>query len=123
MYFKFIKVVIYFLILKFLIIDVYATFIGVSGTYCSELQKRGETDLCIFTASFVNLKTIEDQKKLVNLDYLSCAFTVVSIVFFLYFRTNMKKYYSWLDNCSEVSQENYSIFLENIPMPEEIYED
>ena len=123
MYFKFIKVVIYFLLLRFLIIDLYTIFIGAGGAYCSQLQRQGSTDLCIFTASFANLKTSEDQRKLVMLDYLSCAYTVVSIVFFLYFRTNMKKYYSWLDNCSEVSQENYSIFLENIPMPEEMSED
>jgi len=28
-----------------------------------------------------------------------------------------------MDNCLDVTQDNYSIFLENIPLPEEINED
>lgn len=103
-YFRFIRMVIYYLLLKFLILDLYTIYWSMYGSYCSNLFKSKSTDLCLFTISGVNLKTYQDQNTLIMLDWLSMAFTIVSMIFFYLFRKSIQRYYSWLDNSIDVSQ-------------------
>ena len=45
------------------------------------------------------------------LDYLSSGFVLASMIYFYLFRKSIQRYYSWMDNCLDVTQDNYSIFL------------
>ena len=122
MYFKFVKIVIYHLVLRFFMLDLYTIYSSIYGNYCADVFRTGSTDICTFTVSLINLKTVQDQEFLPMLDYLSGVFVLASMVYFYLFRKSIQRYYSWMDNCLDVTQDNYSIFLENIPLPEEINE-
>jgi len=110
-YFRFIKIAIFYLILRFLILDAYTIYWSLYGSYCANLHHENYTDLCLLTISGVNLKTLQDQDKLVMLDWLSLGFTFISILYFWYFRYRIKRDYGWMDICEDVSQENYSLLL------------
>ena len=111
MYFKFVKVAIYYLVLRFVLLDLYTIYSSVYGSYCANMFRNGNSDICTFTVSMINLKTMEDQSKLPMLDILSSTFVLASIIYFYLFRKSIQRYYSWMDNCLDVTQDNYSIFL------------
>ncbi len=95
MYFTFIKMAIFYLIIRFLVFDVYTILVSSNGNYCE--GKAVTAEPCAYTVSGFNLKANENQMALGALDILSLAFTIISIVFFLIFRKQQYKLRDWLD--------------------------
>lgn len=110
MYFTFIKMAIYYLIIRFLVFDVYNIMVSKAGKFCSQAT----TEPCMFPISGFNLKDHEDQNVLNLLDILSLVFTVISIVFFVIFRKHQYKLRDWLD-FNEISQDDFTVLIENVP--------
>ena len=86
MYFVFIKMMIAFLILRFLIFDIYTLMVSVTGSYCANLLASGSSKYCVIVMSAYNLKAAKDQAKLNIIDYVSLGYVVLSILFFIVFR-------------------------------------
>lgn len=94
--------------------DCYNLYITMYGNYCSDVQKTGTTDLCTITASGYNLKGNHHFKEAHVLDNLNFIFTIISIVYFIFFKRFMEdqKNYSRAEN---VNEDDFSILIENIP--------
>jgi len=61
MFFTFIKMTIYFLILRFLVFDVYSLYLSSKGHYCANLYNAGSSDPCVISYSAYNLKAAANQ--------------------------------------------------------------
>jgi hypothetical protein len=86
MYFCFIKMVIVFLLLRFLVFDIYNIIVSNYGSYCSNYQLTHTTQQCVTVMSGYNLKAAADQSQLNVMDILNLVFTVLAIVLFILFR-------------------------------------
>ncbi len=84
MYFTFIKMAIIYLILRFLVFDLFNIMKSIDGGYCAEVSSSD--DPCAYFRSGYNLKSAKDQDVLNIIDILCLSFTILSIVFFLIFR-------------------------------------
>ena len=113
LYFIFVKMVIFFLILKMLLIDAYTLYASMNGGYCSQLLST-QHKTCSYTMSGYNLKSAADQSEINIIDILALAFTLISIVFFIVFRKQLNKMRDWLD-FNIVSQDDFTVFVEDIP--------
>lgn len=113
LYFIFIKMVVFYVILKFVIIDAYTLYASMHGTYCANyLTSTGK--ICAYTMSGYNLKAAADQHFINIIDILALVFVLMSIVFFLIFRKKLNQIRDWLD-FNIVSQDDFAILVEDIP--------
>lgn len=123
MYFQFIKMVIKYLIIRFLLFDLVNIILSQSGDYCSQAlmwaNKESirsnlpvsETDICFFTTmSAFNLKSAANQSLLNILDICSLVMTFCTIAYFVLYKKYEYKLVSWLDS-NNVSQQDYSVLL------------
>lgn len=112
MYFTFIKMAIIYLILRFLVFDLFNIMKSIDGGYCAEVSSSDEP--CAYFRSGYNLKSAKDQDVLNIIDILSLSFTVLSIVFFLIFRKQQYQLRDWLD-FNEISQDDFTVLIEDVP--------
>ena len=112
MYFTFIKMATVYLLIRFLVFDIYNILASKDGHYCASLI--GSKEACAYTISGYNLKSAQDQDALNIIDILSLAFTLISIVFFLIYRKKQFRLRDWLD-FNEVSQDDFSVLIEYVP--------
>ena len=110
LYFIFVKMVIYYLILKVLIFDAFTIYASSTGSFCTQYQAVNPTKTCSYTLSGYNLKSAADQAVLNIIDILALAFTLFSVVFFIIFRKRMAKVRDWLDFTS-ISQDDFTILV------------
>ena len=113
LYFIFIKMVIFFLILKFLIVDAYTLYSSLHGNYCANYH-TSTGKICAYTMSGYNLKAAADQHLINVIDILALVFVLVSCVFFLVSRKRLNKIRDWLD-FNIVSQDDFAVLVEDIP--------
>ena len=97
MYFTFAKMVIIFLVIRFLVVDIYNVAASAGGHFCSQYALSHTKELCALTLSGYNLKSVQDQGKLNVLDILNLLLTVLSIVYFAIYRKLVYKLQNWLD--------------------------
>lgn len=114
MYFTFIKMAIVYLIIRFLIVDIYTIIKSLNGDYCSTLASSGTGETCSYMVSGYNLKHPANQSDLNGIDILNLVLTVLSIVYFLFYRKLAYRLQSWLDY-NDVTQDDFSLLIENIP--------
>lgn len=86
MYFSFIKMVIKYLIMRFIVFDIYNIYISMYGDYCSNILKNQTSDLCTMPFSGYNLKGSKHVEGERILDLLNFIFTILSIIFFISFK-------------------------------------
>ena len=113
LYFIFIKMVIFYITIKFLIVDAFTIYAGMQGSYCTNLAAHS-AHKCAYTISGYNLKAIADQHFLNIMDILTLVFVVFSIIYFMIFRKSFNKIRDWLD-FNIVSQDDFTILVEGIP--------
>ena len=114
MYFMFAKIAIIYLVLRFLLVDVYCLIVSANGHFCANYALTHTSQLCSFFLSGFNLKSVSDQVHLNVLDILNLVLTLLSIVFFLVCRKVTSRMQNWLDY-ADISQEDYTILIENVP--------
>ena len=114
MYFMFAKIAIFYLIMRFLIVDVYSLIVSTRGHFCANYALTHTTELCTFFISGFNMKSVKDQVYLNVIDILNLLLTILSIVFFLICRKVTFKMQNWLDY-ADINQEDYTIMVENVP--------
>lgn len=111
LYFSFIKTVTWYLLIRFIVFDLYNMYLSMYGNYCSSLNKAQSSDLCSITLSGYNLKGKSDTHVL---DLLNFAFTLISIAYFIRFKNFQEE--QRIDARHEsVNEEDFSVILENIP--------
>ena len=115
MYFTFAKMAIFYLLLRFLLVDLFTIIVSINGGYCATFAVANVNSPCTFTVSGYNLKSVSGQKYLNILDILNLILTITSMVFFNIYRKIFYKLQNWLDY-SDISQEDYSVLIENIPI-------
>ena len=114
MYFAFIKAVIIYLIIRMLIFDSANIYFSISGHYCHSVSK--ESDNCSYTTiSGYNLNHLEDTQALNILDYCSLGLTIISIIYFIWYRKKQARMINWLDR-NDKSQQDFSLLIEDIPL-------
>jgi hypothetical protein len=99
----FIKMVVFYLIMRVLIIDVYAIYVSLNGSFCANYAATHTTETCVTILSAYNLKATADQNYLNIIDILSLVFTILSIVYFIIYRKVSLRLQNWLDY-NDVSQ-------------------
>lgn len=114
MYFVFIKMMIAFLILRFLIFDIYTMVVSINGNYCANLFSSGSSKFCVIVMSAYNLKAAKDQVKLNIIDYVSLGYVVLSIIFFIIFRKIVIKQQDRYITFPFFHDSYYSILIENV---------
>jgi hypothetical protein len=114
LYFLFVKMCIFYLLLKMLVFDAYTAFMSSQGQYCANLHAANPTQTCAYTVSGYNLNSSVDQMTLNIVDILGLAFTVFSIIYFIFFRRELFRIRDWLD-FNEVSQDDFTLLVEDIP--------
>lgn len=112
LYFSFIKTVTWYLLIRFILFDLYNMYMSMYGDYCSSLKSDKSSDLCSITVSGYNLKGNEDTHVL---DLLNFAFTLVSIAYFIHFK-NFQEEQRIEARHESVNEEDFSVILENIPI-------
>ncbi len=85
-YFIFIKMLIYYLVFRFLFFDVWVIFFSQYGDYCSNLYHTltNPADYCDTVTSGFNLTASGNSKELRYLDIANLVFTVVSLIYLEY---------------------------------------
>lgn len=106
--------VIIYLVLRFVLVDIFTLIKSLDGQYCALLQSSNSTDRCNTIMSGYNFKHPANSGDLNVLDILNLVLTVVSMVFFLIYRKLAYKLQSWLDY-KDVSQDDFTILIENVP--------
>lgn len=86
LYFSFIKRIIGYFVLRFLVFDLYNLYISMYGDYCSNILKSSSTDLCTITYSGYNLKGTKHLQGTNVLDLLNFIFTLLAIIYFILFK-------------------------------------
>ena len=118
LFFCFIKLVITYLIIRFLLLDVYNLFTNSLGHYCRDFENSVGEKICVngffSVLSTANKNTIADQDYFFLYDILAFAFTVFSIFFFLYGRIKLLELHELLENW-EITEDDYTILIEEIP--------
>jgi hypothetical protein len=84
------------------------------GDYCSALASSAGGETCSSLVSGYNLKHPANQSDLNGIDILNLVLTVISIVYFLFYRKLAYRLQIWLDY-NDVTQDDFSILIENIP--------
>eukprot|EP00178_Gracilaria_changii_P008793 TRINITY_DN26328_c0_g2_i1.p1 TRINITY_DN26328_c0_g2~~TRINITY_DN26328_c0_g2_i1.p1 ORF type:complete len:175 (+),score=10.79 TRINITY_DN26328_c0_g2_i1:376-900(+) len=110
----FVKMVIYYLILKLLFFDAFVSYASTKGSFCTNYAAANVGKACAYTISGYNLKGAASQQFIDIIDILALAFTIISIIFFIVFRKRMAKIRDWLD-FNTISQDDYTILVEDIP--------
>ena len=105
--------VIFLLILRFLLFDLYVAYSSTFGNFCASLYKK-QGNVCAITISGYNLKGVSNQSELNIIDILSLVFTLISIVYFLALRKIMYRYDAYSKG-QEFSDDEFSILVEHIP--------
>ena len=121
LYFTFIKMVIIFLLLRFLVVEFYNLSTSLNGQYCQNYlsNPKNPTDKICYSylmsiLSGFNKHTSADQYALKQIAILNLAFTFVGIVFFLVYQAFSYNLYFFLEN-NDVTQDDFTILVENIP--------
>ena len=118
LYFTLIKVIIFYLVLKFLVVDAYIIYASLNGSYCPNLATLHKTNsvikVCSMTYSGYNLNSASNQSSLIIIDILTCAFALISVIFFIFARKHVNRLRDWLD-FNEISQDDYTVLMEGIP--------
>ena len=91
MYFTFIKMTIFFLLLRFFVFDLYTLYISSFGQYCANLYQAKSKDPCLLAFSAYNLKAAANQSQLDRIDFLSLIYIIITIIFFIIFRKILTK--------------------------------
>lgn len=111
LYFSFIKMVTWYMLIRFIVFDLYNLYLSVFGEYCAKLNRSHSTDLCSITSSGYNLKGNTDTHVL---DILNFAFTLISIAYFINFKNFQEE--QRIDARHEsVNEEDFSVILQNVP--------
>ena len=114
MYFTFVKLCIYYLLLRLLVVDGFNMWSSYRGHFCSEQPDACERDYNSYLSAY-NKHTTQDQRSVDIVDYLNIGLTLASIVFFFCCRKYQYKVDDLLEH-SNVSQDDFSILIENIPV-------
>ena len=104
-----------YLILRFLIVDIYTIIVTTKGNFCALYDSTHLTQRCTLFISGYNLKNSADSGYLNIIDILNLVLTIVSMVYFSIYRRITYKLQNWLDY-NDISQEDYSVLVENIPV-------
>ena len=110
MYFMFAKIVIIYLVMRFLLVDAYTLIVSGKGRFCANFATQHATQLCTFYLSGFNLKSVSSQVYLNVLDILNIVLTLLTMVFFIISRKIITRMQEWLDY-ADINQEDYSILL------------
>jgi hypothetical protein len=108
-----------YLIMRFLIFDIFSIVTSKNGSFCSNVKLANRTDTCSVARfgimSGYNFNSAADQPSLDIISILGLAITVVSIIYFIWYKSKQYKMMSWLDRNNK-SQDDFSILIENVPM-------
>ena len=110
LYFSFIKMVIIYLLLRLLIVDAFNIILSSKGSFCAAQALAKNSQLCAYTISGYNLKSAIDQPYLNTLDILNLAFTIVSILMFIWLRKNLFAVAQWLD-FNEITEDDFTVLV------------
>ncbi len=113
-YLTFIKGVLLFLAFRFFIFDIWTAIISNNGSFCSELFRTKEKDLCLYTISGYNLKSTANKIGLHALDYFNAALTAFSLVYFVCFKKYLETKRSVIE-MEDIEEDHYAIMVDNIP--------
>jgi hypothetical protein len=120
LYFTFIKMVIGFMVTRFIIVDFYNLLTSFNGRYCALLaakhSKLGQvcTTFLIDILSGYNKHAKEDRHAMNTLAILSLIFVVISIAYLIWYQLDSYKLYYFLEN-NDLSQDDFTVLVENIP--------
>ena len=118
LFFCFIKLVISFLLLRFLILDVYKLWANYHGSVCAlgrlDWMDKICTNWLVSVLSTYNNMVADSEILFERIDLLSLIVTVVTIIFFIYGRIKLRQLY-WLLQRSDVTEDDFSILIEDIP--------
>ena len=119
LFFCFVKLVISFLVLRFLLFDLFNMYANVQGGYCTEEPQVSSLSICnspfIDIFSTPNRSTPKGQHFFIGSDILGLLFTMISIFFFIYGRVKLFQLYLMLESW-DVTEDDYSILVEDIPL-------
>ena len=108
MYMTFLKMVVVYMILRFLIFDVVNIIYSLNGGYCDELTSP---ETCVIKYSGYNMKSPKDQGRLFLLDILSFLFIGFGIILFIIFRKIINKQKNLFVPFPFFRDSNYTILL------------
>ena len=114
LFFCFIKLVITYLVIRFIIYDAYNLMTNTMGIYCELPAQVASTVNCLapwvdFTAT-PNKNTPQGQSFFFVLDILNIIYTLVSIVFFIYGRVKLKQLYELLEGW-DLTEDDYTLLI------------
>jgi len=112
MFFTFIKMSIIFLLLRFLITDLYNLISSTTATYCIDNPDKCSS---LSNLSTFNKNTSRDEGMVNVVDILNLISVLASIVFFIIYRRYQFRIYCIVESTS-FSQDDYTLFVENIPI-------
>jgi hypothetical protein len=101
-----------YLLIRFLITDIYNLISSTLGSYCNDSSNDCST---LAKLSAFNKKTQEDEGMVNVVDILNMICAIVSIVFFILYRKFQFKIYN-IAETSSFSQDDYTLLVENIPI-------
>lgn len=114
LYFIFVKMVIFYLIMKMIVVDAWTLYSSLHGQMCANMLKLKPPQTCAYTMSGYNLAAAANQSAINIIDYTALAFVLLSILFFYFFRKKLNQIRDWLD-FNVVSQDDFAILVEGIP--------
>jgi hypothetical protein len=103
LYFTFVKMCVYFLLLRFLVSDLYNLWTSGQGHYCERNPRQCSGDFYSFLSGY-NKHTEQDVHLVDTLGLLNIALTVLSVVFFYFCRKYQYRLYAFLKR-SETTQD------------------
>jgi hypothetical protein len=108
MFFTFIKMITCYLILRFLLTDIFNIVTSLTdGNYCKDQRNNCNQSLFSLLSS---LNKIGKQNLIYILDFLNLITVVSSIVFFVYYRKLQYKIYEFIDRSLQ-TQDDYSLLI------------
>ena len=117
MYFLFIKMVIGYLIIRFLVFDIFNILKAINGSYCAN-SAIANIKMNKFVCSYIsgyNLFASNNQSSLDQISIAGLVLTIISIVYFVLCKRKQTRLIRWLDR-NNISQQNFSVLLEDIPL-------
>jgi hypothetical protein len=110
MFFTFIKMAICYLLLRLVLTDAFNLISSMAGDYC----RKNPCD-SLLTSEISSYNKIDEQSLVYVLDILNLITIVFSMVFFNFYR-KVQYRIEMLINCAQHTQDDYSLFLTNIPI-------
>lgn len=113
LFFFFIKMSIFYLLLRFLVTDSYNIYSSMHGHYCTNFPTMCANLFNSYLSGY-NKHTDEDAPYLELMNTINIFMTVLSLLFCLYNRKVQYNLFEMLDQ-TDITQDDFSIWIENIP--------